>query len=64
MEQCIAGLQGEKTMVVITHNLAAAQAAGQIIVLSEGKVQAMGRHQELTENCPAYRKLLQAGAGM
>lgn len=60
MEQCIAGLQGEKTMVVITHNLA----ADQIIVLSEGKVQAMGRHQELTENCPAYRKLLQAGAGM
>jgi ABC-type multidrug transport system fused ATPase/permease subunit len=60
IEQCIAGLRGRKTMLVIAHKLSTIESADQIVVLADGKVQAQGKHADLIQKGGVYTNLLQA----
>jgi ABC-type bacteriocin/lantibiotic exporter with double-glycine peptidase domain len=53
-------LQG-KTVVFVTHRVATAAMADQIIVLENGKVAGAGTHAELLQSSDTYRQLLGAG---
>jgi len=43
---------------LITHRLALAQAADQIIVLADGRVVDRGRHAELLARCALYQEFV------
>jgi len=42
-------------MILAAHRLSAVRQAEQILVLSEGRVEALGTHAELLERSPWYR---------
>ena len=46
-----------RTAIVIAHRLSTVLASDKIVVLENGKIAAIGTHQELVENDPLYRKL-------
>jgi ATP-binding cassette subfamily B protein/ATP-binding cassette subfamily C protein len=46
-----------RTIIVVAHRLATVLEADQIVVLADGRVEAVGRHRELVERCPLYREL-------
>lgn len=48
-----------KTIIAVTHELNFIAAAEQIIVMSEGKILASGRHEELMQSCPMYRSIVE-----
>lgn len=60
MEAAIAKLVEGKTLFVIAHKLPAVMDADQICVMDHGIVAGIGRHAELLDTCPAYRKLWEA----
>jgi ATP-binding cassette subfamily B protein len=45
-----------RTVVVAAHRLATVRAAEQILVLREGRAEALGTHDELLERSPWYRQ--------
>ena len=45
-----------RTVVISAHRLATVKDADQILCLDEGKVDAMGTHEELLERSPWYRE--------
>jgi len=46
-----------KTVIAIAHRLSTVLKADKIIFLENGRAVASGRHHELMESCPGYRKL-------
>lgn len=46
-----------RTTLLITHRLSQIRWADQIIVLRKGKIAASGRHEELLQTSPAYRRI-------
>jgi ATP-binding cassette subfamily B protein len=50
-------LQGGMTRIIIAHRLSTVRKADRIIVLNEGRIEAIGRHNELLEVSPLYAKL-------
>jgi ATP-binding cassette, subfamily B, multidrug efflux pump len=60
IKEAVASLSGEKkTRIIVAHRLTAVENADQIIVMNDGKVEAVGRHQELVKNSPTYRNMAQ-----
>lgn len=49
-----------RTVVMVSHRLAAIRRADQILVLDKGRLAALGTHADLVANCPIYRELYQA----
>lgn len=47
----------EKTAILVTHRIGAAQIADEIIVLKDGKIDDIGTHQQLLEHRGLYAKL-------
>lgn len=47
------------TRVVVTHSLVLAQQADRVMFMAEGKLIAMGHHDELLVNCSAYHDFVQ-----
>jgi len=45
------------TAVVIAHRLSTVIKADKIVVLNEGRIEAMDTHAVLLEKCPLYRRL-------
>ncbi|PYG88708.1 ATP-binding cassette subfamily B protein [Ruminiclostridium sufflavum DSM 19573] len=60
MNEAIAEVIREKTVIVIAHRLHSIINADQICVLKEGNLAAAGTHKELLDTCPEYQKLWQA----
>ena len=60
MNDAIAELIQDKTVIVIAHRLHSIVSADQICVLDGGNLAAAGTHGELLGSCPAYQKLWKA----
>ena len=54
-------LKVRKTMLIVAHRLSSVRFSDQIIVLDQGKVSQIGRHQELVSTNGVYRNLLGYG---
>lgn len=53
----ISGLAGSKTLIVVTHRLAAAARCDRILFLEQGSVSAEGKFDELLGSSAAFRKM-------
>ena len=60
MNEAIAELIHDKTVIVIAHRLHSIVSADIICVLENGNLAAAGTHKELLESCPTYQKLWSA----
>ena len=63
LQQSIAALTKNKTLLVIAHRLSTIKGADNIVVLSDGSIEASGRQDELMETCPLYNRMWQAHIG-
>ena len=63
MNEAIAEVIRGKTVIVIAHRLQSIAGADQIVVLDQGKVAGIGRHDTLRKTCSAYEKLWRAAEG-
>ncbi len=50
-------LENRKTQLIVSHRLSAIENADQIIVLNQGEIEAIGRHSELVQKSPTYRRM-------
>jgi ABC-type multidrug transport system fused ATPase/permease subunit len=50
-------LMKNRTVFVIAHRLSTVRQADRIVVLEDGKIEAIGRHEELLETDGLYKKL-------
>ncbi|MEM6756924.1 MAG: ABC transporter ATP-binding protein [Planctomycetota bacterium] len=57
VQAALAELMHDRTTLVIAHRLATVVDADLIVVLDDGRVEALGKHAELLERSDAYRKL-------
>jgi len=57
MEAAIREIVKGKTVIVIAHRMHQIQNADRIIVLNQGRVEAVGRHNALIKECPLYQTL-------
>lgn len=63
VQKAVAKLVQGKTVIVIAHRLSTITGANQIIVVQDGKIEAVGTHTELLKNCPLYKNMWQAHIG-
>ncbi|HOX17767.1 MAG TPA: ATP-binding cassette domain-containing protein, partial [Spirochaetales bacterium] len=56
------GARKGRTTFLVTHRLAQIRRADRILVLDRGELVAQGRHEELYETVPAYRRLFERTA--
>ena len=63
IQQSIAQLTKNKTLLVIAHRLSTIRCADNIIVLENGKIAASGTQEELLQRCPLYCQMWQAHVG-
>lgn len=47
-----------RTTIIIAHRFSTIRYANRIIVMEEGQIAGQGKHEELYESCPPYRKLV------
>jgi ATP-binding cassette subfamily B protein len=60
IQQALAALAAQKTLVIIAHRLNTIQAADQILVLDQGRLMQQGSHAELIAQEGLYRQLVEA----
>lgn len=60
IQDALAQLQGQHTIVLIAHRLSTIQYADCIAVMSEGQIVATGTHAELMQTCLTYQQLFAA----
>ena len=46
------------TTILIAHRISTVEGMDKIIFIDDGRVVAVGRHEELYRSCPAYRKMV------
>lgn len=63
IQKAIAKLVQGKTVIVIAHRLSTIKDADQIVVVKDGKIEAVGKHEELRKSCPLYESMWQAHIG-
>jgi ATP-binding cassette, subfamily B, bacterial MsbA len=59
VQAALANLMQSRTVVVIAHRLSTIRRANRIAVLEEGRITAIGSHEELLAASPTYQKLYQ-----
>lgn len=63
VQKAVSKLVTGKTVIVIAHRLSTITGADQIAVVSDGNIEAVGRHEELLSSCPLYKDMWQAHIG-
>ena len=63
IQQAVANLVKDKTVIVIAHRLSTITDAGCIAVVKGGRIEAQGTHAQLLENSALYREMWQAHMG-
>ena len=63
IQQAVAKLVADKTVIVIAHRLSTITGADNIVVVQDGRIAAQGKHQELLESSPLYKEMWQAHMG-
>lgn len=57
LRQSIAAMPYAPTTFIVSQRAASMMQADQIIVLDDGHIAGIGRHEELLENCPVYQEI-------
>ena len=57
VQQALERLMHGRTTLIVAHRLATVQHADRIVVLDEGRIQAIGTHRELLQSSPLYARL-------
>ena len=57
IQEAISRLVREKALIVVAHRLSTIRNANQILVIDGGRLIGRGKHPDLLEGCPLYRKL-------
>lgn len=60
IQEAFSRLSKGKTVLMIAHRLKTIQNADNILVMNEGRLQAVGRHDELMQSCELYRDMVTA----
>ncbi len=63
IQQAVASLVADKTVIVIAHRLSTITEADQIAVVQDGQIAALGTHARLLETNPLYQSMWQAHRG-
>ena len=63
VQRAVGKLVASKTVLVIAHRMSTITGADQIVVVNNGRIEAVGRHQELLNTCPLYQEMWQAHMG-
>jgi ATP-binding cassette, subfamily B, bacterial MsbA len=59
VQAALANLMQDRTVVVIAHRLSTIRRANRIAVLEDGRITAIGNHEELLVSSPTYQRLYQ-----
>lgn len=59
IQEALNELMEGRTVIAIAHRLSTIKKANKIVVLEQGRIIGMGRHEILLVTCPLYRKLYQ-----
>ncbi|MDR1997007.1 MAG: ABC transporter ATP-binding protein/permease [Candidatus Margulisbacteria bacterium] len=57
VQQALENLMRRRTTFIIAHRLSTVRNADRIVVIDDGRISAIGRHQELLQTSPVYQKL-------
>ena len=57
VQEALDKLMQGRTVVAIAHRLATVIKADKIVVLNEGRIEGIGKHDTLLKSCPLYKKL-------
>lgn len=57
LRRALASLDYKPTTVIVSQRTSSIQHADKIIVLDDGRIAGIGRHDELLETCPVYREI-------
>ena len=60
VNRAIQNISKGRTVVSVAHRLDNIRSADQIVVLEDGQVRGAGVHEDLMENCPLYRRMVEA----
>lgn len=63
IQEALSALIREKTVVIIAHRMRTIRGADKIVLLHEGRVEAIGTDKELQARSAIYRKMLQKSTG-
>lgn len=57
VQNSIAKLVQGRTLIVVAHRLSTIKNSDKIFVVEDGRIKAIGKHQNLVENCTLYREM-------
>lgn len=60
IQRSLASLVKDKTLIVIAHRLSTIVNSDDIVLVNNGKIEAHGKHKELLEKSPLYKKMWEA----